>query len=74
MTNKTQVAEQEAGALQALLAQVMEVGLRQQSLSGQIDNALVRNVIAYLNNNGITVCQWLIIGWKALPTNWELSI
>jgi len=55
MTNKTQVTELEAGALHALLAQVMEIGLRQQLLSGEIDNALVRNVIAYLNNNGITV-------------------
>jgi hypothetical protein len=55
MTNKTQVTELEAGALHALLAQVLEIGLRQQLLSGEIDNALVRNVIAYLNNNGITV-------------------
>ena len=55
MAKRTHVTEKEAGALHALLAEVMEVGLRQQLMSGEIDNALLRNVIAYLNNNKITV-------------------
>ena len=57
MSKKTEVSELEAGAIHALLAEVMESGLRQQLISGEIDNGMIRNVITYLNNNNITVSQ-----------------
>ena len=49
--------DEQAAVIHALLADLMEAGLRQQLMSGEIDNTLIRNVITYLNNNNITVSK-----------------
>ena len=52
---KTKVTEAEAAEIHSLTVQILELQAKQMLLTGEIDNASVRNMLVYLKQNDVTV-------------------
>ena len=52
---KPGVSESVAGELHELTVQLLIMQIRQMSMTGEFDNAAVRNALVYLKQNDITV-------------------
>ena len=53
--DNNKVAESQAAEVHALTVQILELQAKQMLMTGEIDNAGVRNMLAYLKQQDVTV-------------------